>query len=376
MSARNLASRFAATLGTVGQQSSFLENAAPGPEKILGRKRVGYDIVSVTKTVVVTVMLRNLRSAVALLTCGCMVGYAAVPASIGILVTDTPALVDGIPIRGNSTLFSGNVVKASSAASSLRFADGSSLVLQPGAQVRVFSDYSVLEQGVATQTGNDRRELIVDGLTVASLSGQGAVAAAWHDNSHFEAVAENGPAEVRTPVGQLVARLNPGERLTFTTSVASPAQQKTPPPPTGPPITVRGVLRQEPEGEFKITNDSDGDEYIVEGDIPGNALGASVQLRGNSTGVAPNVMCHTPAAQGGSAPCQIITVHLIRVLAAGSTKQERPDKEGPAPTPTAETSHWHSGTLIIIAAVAGGGALVAVLALSAGKSSTPSTSAP
>jgi hypothetical protein len=71
-------------LGTVGQQSSFLENAAPGPEKILGRKRVGYDIVSVTKTVVVTVMLRNLRSAVALLTCGCMVGYAAVPASIGI----------------------------------------------------------------------------------------------------------------------------------------------------------------------------------------------------------------------------------------------------------------------------------------------------
>jgi hypothetical protein len=193
-------------LGTVGQQSSFLENAAPGPEKILGRKRVGYDIVSVTKTVVVTVMLRNLRSAVALLTCGCMVGYAAVPASIGILVTDTPALVDGIPIRGNSTLFSGNVVKASSAASSLRFADGSSLVLQPGAQVRVFRDYSVLEQGVATQTGNVRRELIVDGLTVASLSGQGAVAAAWHDNSHFEAVAENGPAEVRTPVGQLVAR--------------------------------------------------------------------------------------------------------------------------------------------------------------------------
>jgi hypothetical protein len=323
----------------------------------------------------VTVMLRNLQSAVALLTCGCMVGYAAVPVSIGILVTDTPALVDGIPIRGNSTLFSGNVVKAASAASSLRFADGSSLVLQPGAQVRVFRDYSVLEHGDATQTGSDRRELIVDGLTVASLSGQGAVAAGWRDNSHFEAVAENGPAEVRTPVGQLVARLNPGERLSFTTSVASPAQQEAPPPPAGPPITVRGILRQEPEGEFKITNDTDGEEYIVEGDIPDNALGASVQIRGNSTGAATNIMCHTPSAVGGSAPCQIIIAHSIRVLAAGSTKQQGPKEEGPAPTPTAQSSHRQTGTLIIIAAVAGGGALVALLAL--GQSSgNPSTSAP
>jgi hypothetical protein len=330
------------------------------------------------KILMVAVMLRNLQSAVALLTCGCMVGYAAIPVSIGILVTDAPALVDGSPIRGNSTLFSGNVVKAASAASSLRFTDGSALVLQPGAQVRVFRDYSVLERGVATQTGSDRRQLIVNGLTVTSLSEQGAVAAAWSDNSHFEAAAENGPAEVRTPVGQLVARLNPGERLTFTTGVASPTQQEAPPPPAGPAITVRGILRQEPEGEFKITNDTDGEEYIVEleGNIPSNALGASVQIRGNSAGIATNVMCHTASAKGGSAPCQIIIVHSIRVLAAGSTKQEGPKEEGPAPTPTAEASHWHSGTLIIIAAVAGGGALVALLTLGGGKSSTPSTSAP
>jgi len=327
------------------------------------------------KILMVAVMLRNLQSAVALLTCGCMVGYAAIPVSIGILVTDTPALVDGTPIRGNSTLFSGNVVKAASAASSLRFTDGSALVLQPGAQVRVFRDYSVLERGVATQTGSDRRQLIVNGLTVTSLSEQGAVAAAWSDNSHFEAAAENGPAEVRTPVGQLVARLNPGERLTFTTGVASSAQQEAP-PPAGPPITVKGILRQEPEGEFKISNDTDGEEYIVEGNIPSNGLGASVQIRGNSAGVATNVMCHTASAKGGLAPCQIIIVHSIRVLAAGSTKQEGPREEGPAPTPTAEASHWHTGTLIIVAAVAGGGALVAVLALSGGKNSTPSTSAP
>jgi hypothetical protein len=317
-------------------------------------------------------MLRNLQSAIALLICGCMVGYAAVPVSIGILVTDSPALIDGTPVRGNSTLFSGNVVKADSAASSLWFADGSSLVLQPGSQVRVFRDHSVLERGTVTQIGSGRRELIADGLTIASLSEHGTVAAAWRDSSHVEAVAENGPAEVRSPAGQLVARLSPGEKLSFTiASVAQQDEQQAPPPPTGPPIIVNGILRQEPEGEYKITNDTDGVEYIVEGSIPGNALGASVQIKGIAAGVSTSIMCHTPSADSGSAPCHIVVANSIRRVAAGSTKEE----EGQAPTPAAEGPHWHSGAVILTVAVVGGGALVAILALSGGNKS-PSTSAP
>lgn len=328
-----------------------------------------------------SIMLRNLRSAIALLTCGCMVGYAAVPVSIGILVTDTPALVDGIAVRGNSTLFSGSVVKAISTPSSLRFADGSSLVLQPGAQVRVFRDYSILEEGAAIQRGSQKRELIVDRLTIASLSEHGAVAAARRDQSHVEAVAANGPAEVRTSVGQFVARLNPGQPLAFTVGTASSAQQQgdqaPPKPPTGPPISVRGILRVEPDGEFKITNDADGVEYVVEGNIPGELLGASVLIRGVSGGIDTSATCHSPSTLGAAAPCPIIIAHSIRRLAAGSTKQGPPLKEeGPAPTPTAETTNSHARAIIVTVAVAGGGALVALLALSGGKGSTPSTSAP
>ncbi|MFY9746305.1 MAG: hypothetical protein WA891_10960 [Acidobacteriaceae bacterium] len=317
-------------------------------------------------------MLRNLQSAVALLACGCMVGYATAPTSIGILMTGSRALVDGAPARGNSTLFPGSVVKAGST-SSLQFTDGSSLVLQPGALVRVFPDHSVLEEGIATQRGSQKRELIVDGLTIASLSDHGTVAAAWRDNSHVEAVAQDGPAEVRTPVGQLVARLNPGEPLTFTISAvpAVPQEQHAPPPPQGPSITVNGILRQEPEGEYKITDDTDGTEYIVEGRIPTNALGASVHITGISSGVSANIMCHTPSTSGTTAPCHIIVASSIRRVAAGSIKEEG----GAAPTPAAEGPHWHSGTVILTVAVAGGGALAAILLLS-GKSSTPSSSAP
>lgn len=326
-------------------------------------------------------MLRNLQTAVALLTCGSLVGYAAVPLSIGILITDSPALVDGTPIRGNSTLFSGNVIQADSAASSLRFADGSSLVLQPGAQVRVFRDSSILEQGVATQTGSTRRELIVDGLKITSLSEHGAIAAAWRDGSHFQAVADNGPAEVRTPVGQLVARLNPGESRNFTisdSSVALQAQQKEA-PPSGPPITVRGIVRQDAEGEFRITNDSDGAEYLLGGSFPLSAIGASVEIRGMLIKTGTTLLCDTPSASGGRAPCQRILAHSTRILAAGSapaTSTKAPGEAPPPPTPTAESTHWHSGTIILIGAVAGGGALVALLTLGSGKVSSPSTSAP
>lgn len=319
-------------------------------------------------------MLRNLQSALALVTCGCMVGYAAVPASIGILITDSPAIVDGTPIRGNSTLFSGSVVKAVSTPSSLRFTDGSSLVLQPGAQVRVFRDRSVLEKGVVTQSGSNKRELIVDGLTIASLSDQGAVAAALRDDSHVEAVAANGPAVVRTSLGQIVAHLNPGKPLAFAIPDRSAAQQqdqqKPPKEPTGPPITVRGILRMEPSGEVVITNDADGVEYIVAGNI-GDSLGASVLIHGVSGGIDRSNMCHNPSATTGQVPCPILIAESIRRLAAGSVKEEK----GPAPTPSAETAS-HSKAIIVTAAVAGGGALVALLALSGGKSSTPSVSAP
>jgi len=329
-------------------------------------------------------MLRNLQSAVALLTCGCMAGYASVPIGIGILVTDRPALVDGISIRGNATLFSGNVVQAASASSSLRFADGSSLVLQPGAQVRVFRDSSVLEQGVATQTGSTRRELIVDGLAIIALSEHGAVAAAWRDGSHFQAVADNGPAEVRTPVGKLVARLNPGESRNFTISAASSAlqAQEKEAPPSGPPITVRGIVRQDADGEFRITNDADGAEYLLGGSFPLSSIGASVEIRGIVIKTSTSLMCDTPSATGGRAACQRILAHSTRVLAAGSTPagstkaEGQPPNQPNPPTPTAEGTHWHSGTVILIAAVAGGGALVALLTLSMGKGSSTSTSAP
>ena len=80
-------------------------------------------------------MLVKLQSAIALFTCGCLVSVAASPSSIGFVVTNGRALVDGSAVHGNSTLFQGSLVEAGSATSDLMFSGGSNLLLQPGSAV-------------------------------------------------------------------------------------------------------------------------------------------------------------------------------------------------------------------------------------------------
>src|SRR5882757_8950511 len=158
-------------------------------------------------------MLVKLQSAISLLTCGCLVCVAASPSNIGFVVTSGQALIDGAVVRGNSTLFPGNEVRAGNATSDLMFPGGSNLLLQPGATVKVFRYYGVLEHGAAIQRGP--HALVADGLKVSSLSPLGAVFVEVQDGSHLRVVAQGGPAEVRNPAGLLVARLEPGKALDF-----------------------------------------------------------------------------------------------------------------------------------------------------------------
>jgi hypothetical protein len=155
------------------------------------------------------------HSIVSLFTCSCMVCMAASPASVGVLVTNGQAMVDGATVHGNSTLFQGSVVKADEITSDLRFADGANLVLQPGAAAKVYRDHAELQQGTAIQRGVSGHALVADGLRVTSLEPNGKVTVAVQDNRHVEMLANDGAAEVRTPTGELVARLEPGKPLTF-----------------------------------------------------------------------------------------------------------------------------------------------------------------
>src|SRR5580692_9621692 len=139
-------------------------------------------------------MLVKLQSAIALFTSSCLVSVAASPSSVGFVVTNGQAQVDGAPVQGNSTLFQGNVVQAGNTTSDLMFPGGSNLLLQPGATVKVFRDYGVLEHGAAIQRGP--HALVADGLKVSPLSSQGAAFVDVQDGSHLRVIAQGGVAEV------------------------------------------------------------------------------------------------------------------------------------------------------------------------------------
>ena len=175
-------------------------------------------------------MVLRTQSLIALLTCACFVASASTTSGIGIVVTNGQMLVDGAVVHGNSTLFPGSEVKAGEGVSNIRLSDGSTLTLQPGAAVRVYRDHSELRQGTATQRASGGRTLVADGLTVSSSTASGSVLVGIRDDSHFEAVAQGAPAEVRTPTGTLVARLDPGIPLTFAIKEMAPGAAE---PPSG-----------------------------------------------------------------------------------------------------------------------------------------------
>ena len=251
-------------------------------------------------------MLVKVHSAISLFTCGCLVCVAASPSSIGFVVTSGKAQVDGTVVHGNSTLFQGSVVQAGDLASDLMFSGGSNLLLQPGSAVKVYSEHAVLQHGAAVERGNHGYALVADGLKVSSLSQQGAVVVGLKDDSHLEVAAQGGPAEVRTPAGVLVARLEPGKALSFAIQVApqssSPAPSQQNPVPTsaapalptaGTQLTLHGILRKDHPGRYGhylLTDSATNVTYELQGAGLDDLVGASGRGHGQ------HFRCH---ARGG-----------------------------------------------------------------------------
>jgi hypothetical protein len=282
-------------------------------------------------------VLVKLQSAISLFTCGCLVCVAASPSSIGFVITSGQVQIDGAAVRGNSTLFQGNVVRAGDATSDLMFPGGSNLLLQPGAIVTVFRDYGVLEHGAVVQRGH--QALRADGLRVSSLSPQGAVLVDVQDKSHLKVTAQGGPAEVRNPAGLLVARLESGKALSF--SVQQPNATPTPPqqnsaptadgqaaPPAGVQVTLHGVLRKDHPGRyghFLLTDMAANVTYELQGPNLDDLVGASVEVTGSTY--------DTAAASGAS---KVMSVSDIHQMPLSEIRGETPATPAPG-TPAGNT---------------------------------------
>lgn len=361
-------------------------------------------------------MLVKLQSAISLFTCGCLVSVAASPSSIGFVVTTGQVQVDGASVHGNSTLFQGNVVRAGDATSDLMFPGGSNLLLQPGSTVTVFREYGVLEHGAAVQRGH--QALHADGLSISSLSPQGAILVDVRDKSHLKVTAQDGPAEVRNPAGLLVARLEPGKALDFSVQPQSsnptlpqptptPAAGEQAPPTGGVQLTLHGILRKDHPGRyghFLLTDMPTNVTYELQGPDLDDLVGASVEVTGSTydraaASGASKVMSVTdihqmplseirgetptnpaPGAPAGNTPAAAPPTpsgETVPANGAGPEVGATPEATAP-PEPTAPAQppplpvHSDTAKILVIVGVAAGAVVGVALGLGGGKSSTVS----
>lgn len=360
-------------------------------------------------------MLLKVQSAIALITCGCLVSVAASPSSIGFVVTRGQAAVDGAVVRGNSTLFQGSLVEAGDATSDLMLPGGSNLLLQPGSAARVYREHAVLETGTATQRGS-QGYLIADGLKVSTLSPLGAVVVGVKDRSHIDVLAQGGNAEIRNPAGILIARLEAGKAFSFALQ-ASPQnapQQGTSSPsvPQAPPsafpavpaaapgtqLTLHGIVRKDHAGRYGhylLTDLATNITYELQGSGLDDLVGGSVEVTGS--------LIDTPAAQGASRVLSVSDIHQMPLsemngsntpgapaagvpnsgepapvstegAEVGATPEAKapPEETNVPPPPAPLPVHSDTAKIIIIVAIAAGVGVGAALGLAGGKSSTVS----
>jgi hypothetical protein len=351
-------------------------------------------------------MLVKLQSAIALLTSSCLVCVASAPSSVGFVVTNGEAQVDGSAVRGNSTLFPGSFVQAGSATSDLVFPGGSNLLLQPEAAVKVFRGYTVLEKGAAIQHGT--QGLIASGLKISSLSSQGSVVVGMKDASHLEVTAQGGPAEVRNAAGAMVAHLEPGKALTFSiqdAQPAPPAQPQSASPVFGigsqtQQVTIHGVLRKDHAGRYGhylVTDILSKNTYELQGPGLDDLVGASVEATGTlydtapaegaskvlsvsdvhqfssneNPGAAPATRAAGPPAPSGETnPAPSTTAPAPNATPAPEAPSTPADASTPTPPPLVQ--HNDTTKILVIVAIAAGAAVGVAVGLAGGKSSTVS----
>ena len=226
-------------------------------------------------------MFLKIQAAVLLFTCTSMLGAATVPASsIGTVTSNGAIQVDGSTIQSNSTLFAGSVVQTSAVPSSVRLADGSQLVLNPDSRMTLYRDHAVLEQGLTMQRNAGKYAVIANGLKVSSETSNGTVLVDIQNRTHMEVAVRSGAADVRTPAGDLVARIEPGKALSFNTAPMGDTSSSS--------VKIAGVLRPV-AGHFVLTDALSGVTFQLQGRNLAAYSGAPIQVIGMVSSVEPAV---------------------------------------------------------------------------------------
>jgi len=255
---------------------------------------------------------------------GCLFTLTAASDSIGVVRSNGGFRVDGAAVRGNATLFEGNLVETAATRSLLQLG-GVQITLAPESRIKVFRDH--IEAGalrIAPTAKDSDLQIQTPGARV-------------------DVGARTGSAEVRNSAGTLVAIVSPGSALTFEPQSAA-----------SPEFKMTGVL-QAKDGKFFLTDATTKVTVELIGPDVDRYAGKTVEVTGSSIPGAP-------AATGSSQVVRVVTIKVV-------------SSKGKAAAAAAAAGGLSTGaTVAIVGGVAVGGT-VGGLAAAGTFSATPSVSA-
>lgn len=295
-------------------------------------------------------MILQLRSALALFTCTCFVNLAiASSSSVGLVMTTGDVEVDGQRVPGNSAIFSGSRISSGDRTSNLQFADGTSAVMNPGTTITVYREHSILQQGVTTQRGIAKHSVLANGLRIAGTNPNATVTVGVKNTSYMEVSAQGGEADVWTPSGNLVAKVEPGQPLSFT-------YQQAPTSDSSNELSLCGTLNS----QYLLTDELSRVEYKLQGSNKMQLtaidpfLGKRVQVTGtriSPAAISPEVIAISDI-KAQKHPCEAAAI-------------------GPGVAPASVGGDWKWSNLLILLALLGAGSLIGVAAAGGGSSPSP-----
>ncbi len=222
---------------------------------------------------------------------GCVGTLTGAVSSIGIVKSNGDFRVDGSTIRGNSTVFEGNLIQTAAARSTVELG-AAQFTLLPNSSAKVYRDRTVLESGSEIMRNATGQIIEAATLKIVPVDKDGVVLVAMNGPNKVNVYATSGMAQVRTSAGLLVANMTPGMGLAFTPQAgASTASQ------------LKGTV-ESLNGRFFLTDVTTKNKVELRGPDLAKFVNKSVQVTGS---LIPGA-----AASGGAS--QVIQVIKIEVL--------------------------------------------------------------
>jgi hypothetical protein len=280
---------------------------------------------------------------------------AATP-PIGIVTASGHFTLDRSQVWGNATVFEGSLVETGSASSEVALRNGAKMQLGKDSRARILANRIVLEKGIGQISAPESFEVNAGNLRI-HMDGRLRVSV----GDRVQIASLSGSTRVSSASGILLAAIPAGRLMNFDPQAANGS------------VTRTGCLMF--KDNHYIVQDEDTQE-VVElsgGQNLNSQLGNRVEIKGTASSAKPavtiatlvvNVASMTPKSTGG----------CLSVASALGAQVDAPGAGATAPA--AQTTQGGGGGLstgakvAIIGAIAGGGAVAAIVLATGKKSST------